>query len=82
VKFGSREECLFKTQRSETRRFHEQRDAVCIVEIDACKSINPVPIGGCDAIAEVGRCIRKMLALDGCSFNWEVGSPINDLSID
>jgi len=82
VEFGSREECLFKPQWIETGRFHEQRDTVCIVEKDAGKSIDPVRIGGSDAVAKVRRCIRKMLALDSCPLNWKVGDSVNDPSMD
>jgi hypothetical protein len=82
MEIGSCEESLLEAQWSVTGRFHEQSDVVCIVEKDGGKGINPVAVGGGDAIAKVGRCVGKMLALDRGSFERKASNPINNYPVD
>ena len=82
MEFGSCEESLLKTQWSITRRFHEQSDVICIVEKDTGKSIDPIAVGGADAITRKLGYIRRMLAPDGGSLNWKVCDPVSDYPVD
>jgi hypothetical protein len=54
VEFWLCKEGLLETKRGITGHFHKQRDMVCLVEKDTCKGINPIIIGGGNAIAKVG----------------------------
>jgi hypothetical protein len=74
-------EILLKTQWGITGCFHEQRDMVRVVEKDARKRIDPIAVGGGDAIARVWGRIRRMHTGDGSSFKREIGDPIPDYSI-
>lgn len=82
MEFRTRKERLFEAQGFIARCFYDERDPVRVMEKYTCKGINPIAVGGCDAVAGIRRCIRKMLALDGCAVDWSVGIAIDDFAVN
>jgi hypothetical protein len=82
MEFGPRKEGLFEAQGFIAGRFYDERDPVCVMEKYACKGINPIAVGGCDALAGIRRSVGKMFAFDGCAIDGSVGMSIDDFAVN
>jgi len=82
VEFGSCEEILLEMQWSVAGHLHEQRDTVRVVEEDTGKGIDPITVGGGNAITRELGYVRRMHTRDSSTFDWEIGGPVSNYPVD